>query len=368
MRLFSLGTLVVIALLFATSASAQQPPAFTYYRLPEPSDTSASRAHAVDIDDSGRAMVGGAAVVESTEVATVWMEEPEPTLLAHYLSEMSGFLDIAAARPAMKKKTLHLPTPDATVASRVWANNVQHPDLEGIAAGSWDGGPDRDPLPFIWYGGAYYDSAYEYVQLPTLGGEGIGEARSLCGVQSVFWNPAGWSASTGGVKHAVAWTSDSIQGPYTLEEMGDYGSSYPSQANAVTGIQDGLRWLAVGWAETPAGLMLPQEWQRDTLGTWTHMEMSLPAGAVEGGVNSLESSQLPDGSWRPSTAAAGWCKDTFDHSQAVYWKKIPLVSPSWIPQVLGTLDGYDESAGLAVTVDGYWNPAGLITGTLHGDR
>lgn len=70
MKSLMLVLVVLIIAVSATSALAQEPPALRYYRLDEPSDSSASRAHAVAVDDSGMVIVGGEVRVGSLMVAS----------------------------------------------------------------------------------------------------------------------------------------------------------------------------------------------------------------------------------------------------------------------------------------------------------
>jgi hypothetical protein len=209
--------------------------------------------------------------------------------------------------------------------------------------GSLDGGPGGGSLPIVWYDNTANDSMdYEYVVLPTMGDAGTGEALGV-GAHRDSLCVAGWSAALGGVKHAVAWTADSVHGPYALELMGDYGPSYPSQANDVVGDDAATGQLhAVGWAVTPGGLTLPQEWKRDTLGVWTGRPVPLPIGAAEGGVNSLQDAGR-------FAIACGWCADSFGEKHAALWTKAGEVAP-WSAHVLEPLDGYLECAALGVSI------------------
>jgi hypothetical protein len=341
MRFCMLVTLVLVSVAVSDpSALAGQPPVFTYYRLTEPNDSSASRTHAIDIGDSA-VYIGGETRVETESVASVVISRAD--------SSWPFWWEL-------------LPTPDSSVASRV-VDIVWDPEpFDKIGAGSWDGGPVGGSLPIVWYDTSavssegFFDT---FKLLPTIGGTGTGEARCVCSVQSAYWNPAGWSAPATGIKRAVAWTADSAAGPYTLELMPDYGTTYPSQANDIVHwVEGAYNTSAVGWAVTSEGLTLPQEWKRDSLGThWLRTPMPLPQGAVEGGVNSLISVG------GDAQIAAGWCKDTHDYTQAVCWKKTPRVSPTWIPQVLGTLDGYAESEGMGAGLVGEEGDDIVVVGT-----
>ena len=312
--------------LFATAVLAQQPPAFTYYRLPEPEDSNASRAHAVAINASGTVLVGGEARVESVMAAYISIQQG---------THVAGW---------------SLPTPDSTVDSGILAAPdfmfLDPPETILNGVGSFSGGPGGGRLPMVWYDSTANDSMdYEYLLLPTIGADGTGEALGL-GYSGDFPGLClcGWSAPSGDVRHAVAWTADSIPGPYTLEMMEDYGPGYPSQANDGV-VREDSTVLVVGWAVTPTGPTLPQQWQRDQEGTWTRELMPLPVGAVAGGVKSIDF--MRSGSSALFTAT-GWWKDGFGEKHAALWTKAE--GSRWVAEDLGTFDDYLESAALGTCI------------------
>ena len=344
MRLFPVASLVLIVIISATMTFAQQPPVFTYYRLVERNDSSASRPHVVALNDSGMVSVSGEARVESVMVPTAWRVQ----------CGGGGVPDDQAAE---------LPgcgSPESPGCAYV----IDPGDPEGLHVGCPEGyAAGRRGLtarPVVWYDSTANDSMdYRCTLLPIIGGDGTGEVRG-CGFTSgpadTVWHCAGWSAPSGGVKHAVAWTADSIQGAYTLEVMGDYGPSYPSRANDVIADSDTTR-LAVGWAVTAGGLTIPQRWWRDQQGTWTRAAMPLPEGAVEGGVNSL--TDIFD-----VAIAAGWVKDGFGVKHAALWTKYDDMGP-WVAEDLGSLSGFDESNGLASAPIGRQGNDIYVAGTSY---
>ena len=352
MRFLSVILVVLIVAVSAGASMAQQPPAFTYYRLPEPNDTSVSRAHAVSVDASGTVLVCGEARVESVLLAGVWRNQ-QP-----YDAHAPGIFAV-------------LPTPDPSLASKAVDCGCRPVALiSPKVCGDWSGGPGGGTLPIDWYDNTENDSMdYQYLLLPTIGGNGSGAG---CGVASYAdeKNPTpvgqlGNSAPPGGVQEAVAWIADSVEGPYTLEGVGDYGLSYPSQAAGGIVCVDSTV-LAGGWAVTPMGLTLPQEWLRDTLGTWTRTDMPLAVGTVEGWVNSLWYNDVYDEVNPGLFCSAGCCSDSFGGKHATLWTKTDNISP-WVAEDLGTVAGYVFSEAEGGIDADEWMPAyaDMMVGTSY---
>jgi hypothetical protein len=219
-------------------------------------------------------------------------------------------------------------------------------------------------LPIVWYDTTSNDSAdFEYDLLPRLGGTGTGEVRGHFGydMADTHFVMAGWSTPPSGVQNAVAWLVDYPGGPYVIETLPGYGEGLTSCANDVMTTRD-TTYLAFGWAETGMGLIHPQRWWRDDMGTWTRVPMPLPEGAIEGAVNSITYEEEWDET--AHLEAAGWVEDVMGTRYPALWIKLGPGVP-WVARQLAVLAGYDEGEAHAAKLVGEEGDDTYVVGTCY---
>jgi hypothetical protein len=295
MRFMSIVSVVPAIAVSAGIALAQEPPALTYYRLDEPNDSSASRAHTVVVDDSNMILVGGEARLDG--------------LMRAYVQAFMRNGDGWVGQPLCL-----LPTPDSTLASVVFDCVASRPDMgiySPLLAGSHG---DR---PVAWHDGTDNDVLdYQYVLLPGTGTvRGIavnpGNSPAVCAV-----------GESGG--DAGAWVADSAQGPYVqdiLLEGGVLDSSWARDVvtryyviaddgllsdNAVIDGDDGT--FLVGGGERRCAVPMrcytsSRRWLMTPEGTWKHLKWYVGCRVFWlRGINAL--------AWEPGCeVAAGWHGD-----------------------------------------------------------
>ena len=319
---------------FAASAVVQ--PEFDAYRLYNQPGGS-SRAFGVAAGDTGVIVVGGDASEDSVMSAAFWSVELEGSIFTFIDMEFVGVPD-----PSRASAALAVESAPKTISGECGRETA-------YLLGYWNGGSGGGSLPIAWHDTTANDTAdFYYELLPTLGGTGTGQvirANGIIDMPIAHWTLAsGWSAPPEGTAHAVAWIAESILDPCACEIMGGYGAGLPSRANDITAREDSTM-LAVGWAMTPGGMRIPQRWWRSQQGVWTRAAMPMPQGAVQGSVSSLV--DFGRFAIAPRAVACGATEDTSGTKHATYWSRADDMSP-WIPEDLGVLDGYDESAAIAI--------------------
>jgi len=311
--------LVIVLVLLATPALAQNVPAFEVTALPElPGSTSTARGirfSAPDEDIGPLVVSGSASDAMGVMRAVVWQVDSGQTGLPLILPPLSPMMDS-------------------------WANTIAW-DSAGTTA--YVAGASIDPLGMkrpVYWSKASAESAYgPPMTLPTLGGnegEAVafqGQPVDFSGTEASFL--VGTSTTMGGVEKPVVWK---VIGPglFTITPLPDYG---PDAAGRALGFDyDGIGRFACGWSVDAQGDTIPQVWRSDDDGAmWTGTALPLlPGGSVGLGSDAICGDNR--------VFVVGWSEIGGGNRHAVFWDSLDS-GQSWSVVDLPPANGLPNSEG-----------------------